>query len=99
VSLSKRQKRANLAAQKYIFEDKGRGELMDVRSWMKAVPKDVTIWVVIHKIHKQGTVERLVSEPRAVRKAKPGRLKNHRDKNRVNIHKVDPDLVCKGDSR
>ena len=99
VSLSKRQKWADLAAQKYIFEDKGRGELMHVRSWMKAVPEDVIIWVVIHKIHKQGTVERLVSEPRAVRKVKPCRLKNHRGKYRVNIHKVDPDLVCKGHSR
>jgi hypothetical protein len=83
-------------AQKYIVKDKGRGELMHVRSWMKAVPKDAIIRVVEHT---EGTVGRLVGEISAVRESEPGRLINHRDENRVNIHEVDADLVCKGKSR
>ena len=44
-SLSKRQKWAEVAVQKYLVEDKGGGELMRVRSWMKAVPENVIIRV------------------------------------------------------
>jgi hypothetical protein len=62
---------------------------MHRRCWMKAVPKDVIVRVVLHK---EGTIGRLVGELTAVRKAKPGRLISHRHENRVNIHKVDPDL-------
>ena len=61
-----------------------------------AFPKDVIVRGVLHK---EGTVGRLVGEISAVREAKPGRLINHRNENRVNVHKVDPDLVCKGKSR
>ena len=68
---------------------------MHLRSGMKAVPKHVIVRIVLHK---EGTIGRFVGEFTAVRKAKPDRLINHRDENRVYIHEVDPDLVIKGKS-